>query len=92
MMDEIEKEHFKEQLEQKGLSTVEEGLAQGIYGDAKGKRAIAENWVKTKKQEQNISHKQQALSLQQESNKIARLALWISGVALLVSILVAIFK
>ncbi len=92
MMDEIEKETFKEELEQKGLGTVEEELAQGKYGKARGKKALAENWVDAKKQEHDTHHKQQALNLQQDSNKIARLALLISGVALLVSILVAIFK
>lgn len=92
MMDEIEKESFKEKLEKKGLSTVEEELAQGIYGNARGKKALAENWVNAQKEEQDTHHKQQALTLQQDSNKIARLALWISGIALLVSILVAVFK
>ncbi len=92
MMDNTEKEGFKKELEQKGLSIVEEELAQGRYGSARGKKAIAENWVNTMKQEQDTRHKQQALNLQQDSNKIARLALLISGVALLVSILVAVFK
>lgn len=92
MMDKTEKESFKSELEEKGLSIVEEELAQGTYSNARGKKAIAENWLNTNKQEQDTHHKQQALNLQQDSNKIARLALLISGVALLVSILVAIFK
>jgi len=91
-MDKPEKERFIAGLEQKGLSTVEEELTQGLYGAARGKKAIAENWVNTKKQGQDTDHKQQSLNLQQDSNKIARLALWISGVALFVSILVAVFK
>ena len=90
MLNQNEKDNLIVELEQKGISSVEESLAQGLFNSQK--KAIAENWVEAKRQEQNLSHKKQSLNLQRESNKIGWLALCISCVALLISILVAVFK
>lgn len=84
-------------FESLGEEKVRENLASKIYSPQK--QSFAENWLNEKARSQKNNKKELELNLAREANKIARssrnaswAAIIISIIALLVAVLIAIFK
>ncbi|MFT4060340.1 MAG: hypothetical protein QM652_12430 [Legionella sp.] len=96
MKDSEQIEQFYLKLENKRVEQVKIELAQGVYNQNKN---LVETWLNTKKEASDNQLKERSIAISEEANQIAKssnkiswISLVFSGAALLISILVAIFK